>query len=121
MTARGLGLLSRQSADSRRNTLSTVTDGAWFSIPARGLSAAVDFAVRSHRHAAVFLTLFSLVAFLPGFFRIPPVDRDEARFAQATKQMMETHEYVDIRFQDEVRYKKPVGELFVKRQSQFQL
>jgi len=89
--------------------LSTVTDGAWFSIPARGLSAAVDFAVRSHRHAAVFLTLFSLVAFLPGFFRIPPVDRDEARFAQATKQMMETHEYVDIRFQDEVRYKKPVG------------
>jgi len=65
--------------------------------------------VRSHRHAAVFLVLFSLVAFLPGFFRIPPVDRDETRFAQATKQMMETHEYVDIRFQDEVRYKKPVG------------
>ena len=48
-------------------------------------------------------------AFLPGFFQIPPVDRDEARFAQATKQMIETGEYVDIRFQDEVRYKKPVG------------
>ena len=89
--------------------MSIVTNGAWSSIPARGLSAAVDFAVRSHRHAAVFLVLFSLVAFLPGFSRIPPVDRDETRFAQATKQMMETHEYVDIRFQDEVRYKKPVG------------
>ena len=55
------------------------------------------------------LVAFSLLAFLPGFFQIPPVDRDEARFAQATKQMLETREYVDIRFQDEVRYKKPVG------------
>ena len=51
----------------------------------------------------------ALLAFLPGFFQIPPIDRDEARFAQATKQMIETGDYVDIRFQDEVRYKKPVG------------
>jgi 4-amino-4-deoxy-L-arabinose transferase-like glycosyltransferase len=77
--------------------------------PARGLAAALDYAVGSHRRAAALLVLFSLIAFLPGFFQIPPVDRDEARFAQATKQMLETHEYVDIRFQDEVRYKKPVG------------
>ena len=55
------------------------------------------------------LVLASLVLFLPGFFQIPPVDRDEARFAQATKQMIETGDYIDIRFQDEVRYKKPVG------------
>ena len=55
------------------------------------------------------LLLVSLVAFLPGFFQVPPIDRDEARFAQATKQMVETGDYVDIRFQDEVRYKKPVG------------
>jgi 4-amino-4-deoxy-L-arabinose transferase-like glycosyltransferase len=77
--------------------------------PARGLAAALDYAVGSHRRASALLVAFSLIAFLPGFFQIPPVDRDEARFAQATKQMLETHEYVDIRFQDEVRYKKPVG------------
>ncbi len=47
--------------------------------------------------------------FLPGFFTIPPIDRDEARFAQATKQMVESGDFVDIRFQDDVRYKKPVG------------
>jgi 4-amino-4-deoxy-L-arabinose transferase-like glycosyltransferase len=75
----------------------------------RGLATALDYAAASHRRAAVLLLLFSLVAFLPGFFQIPPVDRDEARFAQATKQMLETGEYVDIRFQNEVRYKKPVG------------
>ena len=46
---------------------------------------------------------------LPGFFNIPPIDRDEARFAQATKQMVESGDLVDIRFQDDVRYKKPVG------------
>jgi 4-amino-4-deoxy-L-arabinose transferase-like glycosyltransferase len=77
--------------------------------PARALAAALDYAVGSHRRASALLVAFSLLAFLPGFFQIPPVDRDEARFAQATKQMLETHEYVDIRFQDEVRYKKPIG------------
>ena len=77
--------------------------------PGRGPSAALDFAAGSHKRAAALLVLFSLIAFLPGFFQIPPVDRDEARFAQATKQMLETGQYVDIRFQDEVRYKKPVG------------
>ena len=77
--------------------------------PARGLSAALDFAAISHRRAAALLVAVCLLAFLPGFFQIPPVDRDEARFAQATKQMIERGEYVDIRFQDEVRYKKPVG------------
>jgi 4-amino-4-deoxy-L-arabinose transferase-like glycosyltransferase len=75
----------------------------------RRLVAAFDFATASHLRAVVFLTLFGLVIFLPGFFAIPPIDRDEARFAQATKQMVETGDFVDIRFQDEVRYKKPVG------------
>jgi 4-amino-4-deoxy-L-arabinose transferase-like glycosyltransferase len=79
--------------------------------PARApwLPAIVDFATASHRRAAAVLVAAALLAFLPGFFQIPPVDRDEARFAQATKQMLESGDYVDIRFQDEARYKKPVG------------
>ena len=77
--------------------------------PPRGLSAVLDYAGASHRRAGIVLIVFCLIAFLPGFFQIPPVDRDEARFAQATKQMLETGQYVDIRFQEEVRYKKPVG------------
>jgi 4-amino-4-deoxy-L-arabinose transferase-like glycosyltransferase len=90
--------------------MSTTTEDARQSIiPARGLAALLDYAAASHRRAAALLVLFSLIAFIPGFFQIPPVDRDEARFAQATKQMVESGEYIDIRFQDEVRYKKPVG------------
>ncbi len=77
--------------------------------PAKGFSALFDYAARSHRGAAAVLVAVALLAFLPGFFRIPPVDRDEAYFAQATKQMIETGDYVDIRYQDDVRYRKPVG------------
>jgi 4-amino-4-deoxy-L-arabinose transferase-like glycosyltransferase len=69
----------------------------------------LDFVTASHTRSVVFLTICGFLFFLPGFFNIPPIDRDEARFAQATKQMVETGDFVDIRFQDEVRYKKPVG------------
>ncbi|HEU4804453.1 MAG TPA: glycosyltransferase family 39 protein [Nitrobacter sp.] len=75
----------------------------------RGLANAIDFVTVSHVRSVLFLTIVGLLFFLPGFFNIPPIDRDEARFAQATKQMVETGDFVDIRFQDEVRYKKPVG------------
>ena len=50
-----------------------------------------------------------LAPYRPGHHPEHDLDRDEARFAQATKQMVETSDFVDIRFQDEVRYKKPVG------------
>ncbi len=73
------------------------------------LSSLVDFATGSHARAVMVLVAICLVAFLPGFFQIPPVDRDEARFAQASKQMVESGDVVDIRFQDESRYKKPIG------------
>src|SRR6202142_2964519 len=77
--------------------------------PGSRLIGMIDFVTGSHVRAIAFLTLCGLLLFLPGFFNIPPVDRDEARFAQATKQMVESGDFVDIRFQDEVRYKKPVG------------
>lgn len=77
--------------------------------PTNWLGAILDFSAGSHRRAAAVLVLLSLMLSLPGFFQIPPVDRDEAYFAQATKQMIETGDYVDIRYQDDVRYRKPVG------------
>jgi len=77
--------------------------------PGSRLMALLDFVTANHLRAATFLLLCGLLLFLPGFFNIPPIDRDEARFAQATKQMVETGDFVDIRFQGDVRYKKPVG------------
>jgi 4-amino-4-deoxy-L-arabinose transferase-like glycosyltransferase len=77
--------------------------------PGSRLVGVLDLATGSHVRAIAFLTLCALLLFLPGFFNIPPIDRDEPRFAQATKQMVESGDFVDIRFQDDVRYKKPVG------------
>src|SRR6476660_6323845 len=69
----------------------------------------LDRAASSHRAAVLLLTIVTLLAILPGFFGIPPIDRDEALFAQISKQMIETGDYVDIRFQDQDFYKKPAG------------
>src|SRR6185312_3232602 len=53
--------------------------------------------------------LVAFLAGLPGLLAVPPLDRDEARFAQATAQMLESHDFVVIRYQEEPRFKKPVG------------
>ena len=74
-----------------------------------GIERLLDTVTASHLRAVAALAILALISFLPGFFTIPPVDRDEARFAQATKQMLESGDYVDIRLQEESRYKKPVG------------
>lgn len=55
------------------------------------------------------LIVLALAAMLPGFFTIPAMDRDESRYAQASRQMMESGDFIDIRFQDEARHKQPVG------------
>src|ERR1700710_2853442 len=77
--------------------------------PGRGLLAIVDFATRSHTHAAMVLVLVALLNILPGFFNLPPGDRDESRFAQATKQMLETGDFVRIMNGTEARNRKPIG------------
>jgi 4-amino-4-deoxy-L-arabinose transferase-like glycosyltransferase len=55
------------------------------------------------------LILLCLVLYLPGLTTLPPVDRDEARFVQATRQMLESKDFVQIRFQNKPRHKKPIG------------
>jgi 4-amino-4-deoxy-L-arabinose transferase-like glycosyltransferase len=46
---------------------------------------------------------------LPGLFEMPPLDRDEVLFSQASRQMAASGDYIDIRFGEAPRYKKPVG------------
>jgi 4-amino-4-deoxy-L-arabinose transferase-like glycosyltransferase len=55
------------------------------------------------------LVALCLCLFLPGIAAMPPLDRDEARFMQATRQMVQSGDLLRIRFQDEARNKKPVG------------
>lgn len=55
------------------------------------------------------LVLICLALYLPGMASLSPFDRDESRFMQATRQMLETGDVIAIRFQGEARNKKPVG------------
>ena len=57
----------------------------------------------------VLLLLLCLGLYVPGLAALPVMDRDEARFAQATRQMLESGDYLRIRFQDEARNKKPAA------------
>ncbi len=53
--------------------------------------------------------LIALAAGLPGALALPPLDRDEARTAQATAQMLETRDLVTVRYQDRPGDQRPVG------------
>lgn len=61
------------------------------------------------RHPRLILVALCLILWLPGFFSLPPGDRDESRFAQATKQMIQSGDYVRIMNGHEARNRKPVG------------
>lgn len=59
--------------------------------------------------AWIILFLLTFGAAAPGVFLLPALDRDESRFAQASKQMLEDNNYILIQYQDELRNKKPAG------------
>ena len=77
----------------------TDSHGARYSISFTTFSAFLDRDLPRNTRAMV----------LPGQISLQPMDRDEPRFAQASKQMLESGDLVDIRFQGEARHKKPVG------------
>jgi 4-amino-4-deoxy-L-arabinose transferase-like glycosyltransferase len=55
------------------------------------------------------LVLLALFLLFPGISTLPVTDRDEAHFAQASRQMLQTGEYFRVRFQDKTRFQKPPG------------
>ncbi len=55
------------------------------------------------------LAVLVLLMAVPGLGSLPVIDRDEARYAQASVQMLESGDFVNIRFQDRARNKKPAG------------
>jgi 4-amino-4-deoxy-L-arabinose transferase-like glycosyltransferase len=57
----------------------------------------------------ILLTLLCAALYVPGLGPLPATDRDEGRFMQASRQMIETGDFVRIRYMDEARNKKPAG------------
>ncbi len=53
--------------------------------------------------------LMVFLLFLPGRSTLPPLDRDEPRYMEASAQMLRSHDFIDVRFQDKPRYLQPAG------------
>lgn len=64
---------------------------------------------RLERVAPALIFVLALVTCAVGIAELPVLDRDEARFAQAARQMVVTGDYIDIRFHDGPRHNKPAG------------
>ncbi|MFT8802742.1 MULTISPECIES: ArnT family glycosyltransferase [Gluconobacter] len=60
------------------------------------------------RHYAL-LGLLAFLLALPGRMTLPPLDRDEPRYMEASEQMLLSHNFIDVRFQDKPRYLQPAG------------
>lgn len=90
-------------------TTSLSADGIPRRAPVDRIGRGLDALSLTHARAAAALLALCLLLFLPGQISLQPMDRDEPRFAQASKQMLESGDFVDIRFQGEARHKKPVG------------
>ncbi|MDB5394977.1 MAG: glycosyl transferase [Rhodospirillales bacterium] len=89
--------------------MSSETDISSGGIPAEAAGGAGPHWLIRSPVAYALILLLGLALYLPGQRTIPAIDRDEARFAQATRQMRESGDYVDIRLGNEARLKKPVG------------
>lgn len=78
--------------------------------PGHGAGSARLLGVARSPLGGLLLIAVCLVAYLPGFFSIPAVDRDESRFAQASRQMMAAESvrgWVVPMVQDRPRLNKP--------------
>ena len=64
--------------------------------------------VSIRRHPRLLITLAIAVLAWPGLSSIPPLDRDEPQFAQPARQMLESGDFIDIRFQSAPFEEKPI-------------
>ncbi|MFW7268598.1 ArnT family glycosyltransferase [Gluconacetobacter sp. Hr-1-5] len=55
------------------------------------------------------LALGTFMLLLPGRASLPPLDRDEPRYMEASAQMLRSGDFIDVRFQDKPRYLQPAG------------
>ena len=72
-------------------------------------SAAMMSGLLRQKSALWFVMLILGLLVLVGHQNLAPIDRDEARFSQASRQMIQTGDFITIKFQDEYRAKKPAG------------
>jgi len=69
----------------------------------------------ARRYGVWLVILAGLLVLLPGTGTVPLIDRDEPRFGQATREMMDRQEWVIPYFNGEYRFDKPVMTYWIMR------
>src|SRR5258706_16483682 len=90
-------------------TDSQASEIAQETVPTAAALPPAGWRTRLTRRPFALLALLGLLLWLPGILSLPALDRDESRFSQSSRQMVESGDVVDIRFGHVPRYKKPVG------------
>lgn len=86
-----------------------MSDAASAPLPSRSALRRAKIGGWLTRRAYPLLAILCVALWLPGILSLPALDRDESRFAQSSRQMLDSGNFVDIRFGNEPRYKKPAG------------
>lgn len=73
------------------------------------IEGVVDTIAASRIRSAVAILIVALIAFLPGFKTVPPLDRDEPWLALGSKHMVETGGYADAGFVKGPRILQPIA------------
>jgi 4-amino-4-deoxy-L-arabinose transferase-like glycosyltransferase len=73
------------------------------------IEGVIDTIAASRIRSAVAILIVALVAFLPGFKTIPPLDRDEPWLVLGSKYMVETGDYSDAGFVKGPRILQPIA------------
>src|SRR3990167_5249061 len=73
------------------------------------IEGVVDTIAASRIRSAVAILIVALIAFLPGFKTVPPLDRDEPWLALGSKYMVETGDYADAGFVKGPRILQPIA------------
>jgi 4-amino-4-deoxy-L-arabinose transferase-like glycosyltransferase len=77
--------------------------------PAKTVLGLVDTLAGSRLASIAAILILALVCFLPGFNTLPPLDSDEPRFAEATREMMVSGNYATVRLQSAPATITPIG------------
>jgi len=86
-----------------------MSDAAAAAQPSRSALRLMKIRAWLTRRTYSLLAILCVALWLPGILTLPALDRDESRFAQSSRQMLDSGNFIDIRFGNEPRYKKPAG------------
>jgi len=81
---------------------------------ARWIETVVEGLAADRRASAFAILVVALCCFLPGLSTIPPVDRDEPRYADTARHMVATGDLLDARFDDRTAVDLAVGTVWLE-------